>query len=436
MIKLESTIVFVIATLCLTAIYISAQFRPIQIRGNVVDMEFVGSEVVVLIDLYEMGYSQSGDSARVSGTLIGTLTENKIDTTRYWLLLYDPMGYYGTTARFLYPTSSGVKFLLRYISDVPVPDVKLVSVKNDFSGIVDDDIGWRVLGNWYGSSELTLCDDQTLLASASIKAIFMCTLGQECVKIPWVVDQTAVIDATVGRSIVMDRDTNAWLIDNCAPLEPKMITTPATTSSLHFGAENMILGWTGKQGCWSSDAGVSWTLSDSLSQLQDTQVYRYHHTVDGYDVITQSNSWGPAEPIVYIKAQQSSEWASYALPTDRAVSNIYGDSLSRLYVVLPGNTIAKTDYRPFVWKYDPSVSISDDYANTKVVTQGADTRRIAIRSFKELQNIIDPFEPWTLYSSLGKCMTSSSTSDLRFYKAESGLYLVLQGASIIVVMMY
>lgn len=412
---------------------LNAQFRPYRVSGRVVDVAVYDGHAVSLSSIYEMGYAWNGlDSGYVSGLFVGLIRGGRVDTVASWLADYDRYASWGIEPFALSETLSGLSFGFYTTSDAGREGFEYWQLSETHDAILLDYLS--VPSWWQLTSDVVhvRCSDSVVIESQGTG---------RCVK--WYTkDSSDTNTCYVGIPLDWTRNkvlfsNGLWLMQGCDVESSLSITTPAIPGSVHFVAPELLVGWTGKQGTWSTDDGRTWALSDSLDRYDDKLSYMYHHTTDGYDVITEwnvrYNQKMPAQ--VYIMSALDSAWFRYSIPSSNNVQNIYGDSLSNLYIAFDNYlSFPFNSDPPNLWKYDPTVSVNEPPFTQIRNPATALTEKYVVKDLSTLNNVIFSGGSWALYSGIGVYIMSSAGGRQSLPEVPAGLYVVTQVAKYVVVL--
>lgn len=415
---------------------LNAQFRPYGVSGRVVDVAVYNDHAVILSSISGMGYGYSWngpDSGQVSGLFLGLIKGDRVDTVARWLASFDRYAGWGIEPIGLSETSSGLWFGYYNTSDVGAESLQFWRLNEAHDSLTLNNLFIPVTAYWWPNVVKHVhCSDSIVIETG---------VSGKCVK--WKSkDYADTVDCETG--MVLDWTLNKalfsnvlWLMHGCNIESSVSLSSPAIPSTVHFNTPTLLVGWTGKQGAWSTDDGRTWVLSDSLDRYIDTLFYTYHHTTDGYDVIAEwlgrYNQTMPAQ--VYIMSALDSAWFRYSIPNSNNVQNIYGDSLSNLYIAFDNYlSFPFNSDPPNLWKYDPTVSVNEPPFTPIRNPATALTEKYVVKDLSTLNNVIFSGGSWALYSGMGVYIMSSADGRQSLPDVPAGLYVVTQVARYVVVL--
>ncbi|MBI2793870.1 MAG: hypothetical protein HYX66_04370 [Ignavibacteria bacterium] len=411
---------------------VRGQFRPYGVSGRIVDVVAYQDHAVTLSSIYEKGYSLGGsDSGDVTGVFVGLIRGGNVDTAVRWLAVFDRYASWGIEPHSLSETSSGLFFGYYNTSDVGRESLNFWRLADTHDSIQ----------NYLLEVPVSTSQDGIPHVQCSDSIVIEVIWNGQCVK--WRSKNSSdtdkcnigfPLDWTFNKVLFSN---GLWLMNGCDVESSVSLSTPAITSTVHFNTPDLLVGWTGKQGCWSTDDGQTWTVSDSLDWYDDSLHYMYHHTTDGYDVIAEWDGRyrGTMNARIYIKPTTDNSWSVYSIPNSYNVKNIYGDSLSNMYIAFDNYFLLTYNiYPPNLWKYDPAVSVDEPLLKQSRIPDLARSKKLITRNLSALNHEVSDNGAWFVYTGMGEFIMGSVYDRQSLPEVPRGLYLVIQHSKVFVVL--
>jgi len=408
-----------------------AQFQPINVPGQITDIAVFADHAVVLSSIHEKvpGWRDQ-DSGYTNGVFVARVAQGVVDTIVRWLDPYDPFSG-GMKPYGLAWTNGGLSFGTYTVTDFGPILLNYTYLNPEHDTITTSTFGVRPVPYTWVLDSYVLCYDSTILEIAG---------DGRCVK--WhSPNDTDTLPSTIGlpQSSTLNKIIFAdgpWIMYDCEVEESVLFLTPAIDSTLHFVNDNLIVGWTGTQGCWSTDDGQTWTHSDTLAERDTTSRIAYYHTLDGYDIVAEY--WDDSQKRnarISIKHHTNTTWLVHHIPNFHVVQGIYGDSLHNVYIAFdyPWLSQYPNHYPSNLWKYNPAVSVNEPPTNIPVLQRGNVTVKRLVVQLSELNELIIGKGAWSLYSSTGSLVANSTNTTTPLPSVAKGLYLITVGDERIVV---